>query len=216
MIFWEASGDKSTGKLPMVILDKSACLAGLPGPYYFRLRTAEETTDAILGFGYLGDIIFYPTGAGGDTLRYSNEKLGISFSPLKPNIFYLCPDTGSDTGRLFAIMAARDFANKNPFLAKKARDRLLKNPRILYEGDAIGYLEAAVEESATGKNEDSATKNALTDIVLMFNEKSAGLEFLIDDIARVNTNDLRLKKSGVPFDVSASNLFLTHSAFPSL
>ena len=118
---------------------------------------------------------------------------------------------------MFATKATQNFANRYPSLAISARNQLLKNPQIVYETDVISYIQSASEE-LRGRKDLAAPvmKNELNNLILMFHEKSAGLEFLVRDIVRVNSNDLRLKKSGIPFDISARTLFLTRSAFPSL
>lgn len=217
-IYRDAGLERDDNGEVIIVLDSSKCLATLPKPYFFSVRTITDDGSRTFSMRFRGDILFNPTdGMGRNTLRYLREKLGISFQVLNPSNFYNCPETASDIGKAYAIKETLGFANKYPSLAIPARGQLLKNPRATFEEDAIAYIQSAFLELSARK--DSAlrpTRNDLINLILMFHEKSADLEFLIDSMIRTYGADLRLKTSGVPFDLTANYLFLTHSAFPSL
>ncbi len=217
-IFSEASGRPINKSDMLVALDRSKCLGALPGPYYFLVRTLTDGGERAFRLMYAEDIFFYPTkNDSGNMFKYMNTELKIFFSHVNPVNFYTCPEVGNDTGRAYGTVATAAFAGKHPSLAVHARNRLLGSPMVVYENDATTYIQTAIEELRFHTNQSSReTKNELINLLIMFNEQSAGLEFLVEGIEMVNSTNLHLKEAGVPFDLSARNLFLTHSAFPSL
>ncbi len=218
-LFSEASGRPIEKSGMIVVLERSNCFGALPGPYYFLVRTINDNGERIFRLFYAEDIFFYPTHpeSSGAMNRYLNTKLGVSFSLLNPANFYMCPEVGNDMGRTYGTLATTAFAKEHPSLAVPARNLLLESPLVTYEHDATLYIQTALAELRTRKDPSSkAIKKELTNLTLMFKERSAGLEFIVENIAKINSTDLHLKETGVPFDVSARTLFLTHSAFPSL
>ena len=61
-----------------------------------------------------------------------------------------------------------------------------------------------------------AAEKELGAVLNMWRERNGGLDVLVSLIVSVNNQDMKLSARGVPFDLSARTLFLTHSAFPSL
>ncbi len=218
-ILMEASGRPIEKNDILVVLERSNCLGALPGPYYLWVRTLTDNGEPTFRIFYAEDLFFLPRSAeGSGTMnRYQYTKLGVSFSLLNPTVFYMCPEIGSDISRAYGTLATTAFAKEHPSLAVPARNLLLESSLVTYGHDAALYIQTALAELKTRKDPFSeAIKKELANLTLMFNERSAGLEFIVEDIVKVNSTDLHLKETGVPFDVSARTLFLTHSAFPSL
>ncbi len=217
-IFIEASGRPVENSDKLVALDSSSCLGSLPGPYYFLVRTLTGGGERAFRLFFAEDIFFRSTkNVSADMPNYMNIELKISFSPINPVNFYVCSEVGNDMGRAYGTLATTAFAKEHSSLAVRARNQLLRSPVVVYENDAASYIGTAMSELKDGKGSTSEKmKNELTNLVLMFHERSAGLEFLVKNISDANAADLRLKEAGVPLDISARNFFLTHSAFPSL
>lgn len=197
-----------------VVLASSTCAGMLPPPYYVLAASSENATD-VSPIRFLNDLFFTPTAqVNGPVPAYMREVHGISLAISNPMEFYQCPQLGSDLGEIRAITATADFAQAHPSIAVAQRDRFLAQSGVLREDDALQYLQAALAQT---ENQDPSGAYAdMIPILLMFDERSAGLDTLVGMIASIDDTDAHMKMNGVPFDVTSSTLFLTHSAFPSL
>ncbi len=197
-----------------IVLQQSACLGSLQGPYTTTIFS--RTTDGVQspGLAYLEDIFFIPTDTPhAPVLGYERGTLGISYTPLNPFKYYTCPEVGEDIGEALAVRAVTVFALSHPEIATKARAKLLKNPILVSQTDAALYVQEALETSRV--KPQGPTGKMLQELSLMLQKKTAGLQYLLDDITHVSTTDAELAQRGINFDISARTLFLTHSAFPS-
>jgi hypothetical protein len=205
----ELQNDSGSDPRVLVSLEKSTCLASKSPPYYMTVNKERRRE-----VRYVGDMFFASTaGSEGATMQHMHDKLGIEYAILNPMNYYTCPDVLTDMSAAYAIIGAADFARKNPQLAPTERERFL-NDSALREQNAILYLRAALADQKLSEN-DTTHRTAL-EIVLMFEQRSAGLELLVNDIVSVTRNDLRLMRENIPFDLRADKLLLSHSAFPSL
>ena len=91
---------------------------------------------------------------------------------------------------------------------------VLRSAPELREDHALSYLRAALAEAGT--ESETQDRDALIELALMYVERSAGIEDIIFTIAFVNGYHTTLAARGVPFNVSAEQLFLSHNAYPTL
>lgn len=194
------------------VLHSSVCTPVLTGPYFYIQRplvSGTEDSDLGVQYKFLNDIYFSPIEySPGATAAYLRDSLGVSYSMVNLTVYYVCPGVLHDIGVIHAIEAAERIARMHPELAMQERDAFLYNPLMLDEQLAKKYVSAAY--AAEPSNED------IGEVSRMFLEKSAGLEDVVKYISRVIAVDVMQYDSGVPFDLSARTLFLTHSAFTSL
>lgn len=193
-------------------LASSACVGAASTPPYFFLPAIPGQP---VRMQYLNDLFFTTTaGLSAPTIDFLRDSLGITYSRINPAVFYICPDAGRDAAAIRAITATATFALKHPDIA--AHVQFPPSGAIsLREDAAIRYLRAALEESAAEPASTEAFEELIA-VALMFTDRGADLDAVVREIADVGSADLRLKESGVPFDLSAATLFLTHSAFPTL
>ena len=198
-----------------LLLSQSSCLGMLPGPYVFSYGNPSGTHRMPLWFS--GDSFFTPTaGIAGATMQYLRQQQHIEYSLVNPLEFYICPDVLSDIGSAYALLSTVKFAQAHPEFAKMQRASLLSHAAFR-ETDALAYLrEATAEITAEKLPESDAAQSGLENLLNLWREQSAGLDMLVSTMAQVDKQDAGLHAQGVPFDVSAKTLFLTHSAFPSL
>jgi hypothetical protein len=198
-----------------IILSSSVCAASLPGPY--QILSGSQYID--LTYPKLMNDLFFvnTTNASHPLFRYLSNNEKISLSLINPLTFYICPEVQADMARVRAILRTAEVAKLYPEVAPVARRKLLAQPNRLYESNAIQYIRAALPDIlASDSPQTPESTDAFITLAHMFTNNSAGLENVINQIARINASDLKLKKEKIPFDMRASTLFLTHSALPSL
>lgn len=204
-----AQGERGYASDSIVSIASSTCLAEFPGPYYFGADIDES--GGIRRFRYLGDIFLVSTDQpNAPTLSYMKNTLDMSYTPLSPIAFYVCPDVLRDVGTFAATIAAVRFAEKHPDSARTEQAAVVRAPG---EHAAQRYVEAALREA---RPEDADVRRELEELRLMFKLRRGGLDSVINKMTDVLSHDAQLKKAGVPFDLSLQTLFTTHSAFPSL
>lgn len=204
---WAASATPS-----FVVLQHSACLGTQDAPYVFAFLSGDFTSRA--PFIFRGDIFYAPTaGAKGESMQYLRENLGIEYSVVNPLEFYLCPDVAEDLGIAAAVHATTEFGRAHDGYATTSRARLLAESSA-QERLARAYIRQLVEE--VRNRPDYPHLASLEDLLNRWKERTAKMEMLVGWIAEVNLRDAQLASQGVPYDLDASSLFLTHSAFPSL
>ena len=195
------------------VLSTSVCLAEEPGPYVFVYGNPRGVSRMPLR--YIRELYFRPAGQFESTMQYMRNELDIDYAPVNPIEFYQCPDVLSDIGGAYAVLETVRFAQSHPY-APEERTRLLSSATFR-DSDAIAYLRAAAAEMSI---EDpvgfDAAEKELGAVLNMWRERNGGLDVLVSLIVSVNNQDMKLSARGVPFDLSARTLFLTHSAFPSL
>jgi hypothetical protein len=191
----------------LFVLASSVCAASAPGPYYFLAPSTGG-----LPIAYVGDLYFEPATSTDPFSAYMIKTYGISYLLSNPTQFYQCPDVGADYGRVEAMVDLAAYAAAHPEIAPNVRGPLMSQAPLT-ESDTAAYLGAALTQEKTSPDAD------LGDIVrlaLTFNDRAATLDGIIGDIARVNDNHVRASEQGIPFDLTARDLFLTHTALPTL
>ena len=198
---------------PIVALESSRCLGGLEPPYYLQ---PWGYSGNIISFIFIGELFFVDaTDSSGKTLDYLNKNRDISYVLRNPLTFYICPDIQDDAGRARAVIAVASYAHSHHF-AQISRTKLLSTPSIVSEKIAREYLHELLREATnmeTGMNLNNV--NDIENLILMFQDKNGGLDSLVREVADINNTDVHLWRTGIPFDLSARYLFLTHSAFLS-
>lgn len=186
----------------------SRCLSTLPAPYGYLVLT-DASGEHISSLRYGDDIFLSALDSGDGPVRtYMRNVLGMSFVPVNPLKFYVCPDVREERGTIRAILATAEFARSRPELAASERDWITRG--MLREYDARTYIARALAESA------GPDRKHVESIIAMFNGLSGDTSDLIADITRTLRNDMRIRASGVPFETRVSSLLITHSAVPSL
>ena len=198
----------------LVALSASTCLENEPGPYVFlRTNIPGPSRVPIL---YSSELFFTATEGRGGTLGYFSDTLGIKYLPYGPLTYYVCPDSLRDIGSVHAVLETERFAMAHPSYAEAERS-LMRSHTIVREPEAIAYVKQTASEITA--RELSRGDPVLTDFEALLNlwqEKSAGLDEYVAAIASISEENARRHENGIPVDVSALTLFLTHSAFPSL
>ena len=196
-----------------VVLSSSVCLAALPGPYAFW--EPSGILHALPGF--INDLYFQPINTRSkkfsEYLSYLADTFQMTLLQMNPMRFYMCPTTGNDVGRIRALQRIDSFAAAHPAIAPRERAILRAAPEIR-EDYALGYLRAALAE--TGAESETQDRDALIELSLMYRERSAGIEDIVSTIASVNAYHTTLSARGLPVNVSAEQLFLSHNAYPTL
>ena len=195
-----------------VVLSSSSCLAALPGPYAFVERPGIPNAMP----AFINEMFFLPIDAVAreplSYFSYLGSTYRLKLMRINPMMFYMCPTVGSDVGRIHALKKIDAFAASHPTIAAAERT-LLHSSADLREDYAVAYLRAALAETA-GSAEQAHSD--IVELALMYRYRSAGLDDIILSIASVNAYHATIVQSGVPFDVSARTLFLSHSAYPAL
>lgn len=187
---------------------KSVCFANLSGPYYMHFT--DDTSSSPIRLKYRKDLYFVKTeGSRGGTLQYMADARNITYSRFEPTTYYYCPDIAYDIRTSLGIIRSAQFAREHGHVAQSNRDNLLSD--FVYEDDARAYIDDAL--SSRDLNPDE--RRELERISLMIRHGGM-LDIIAREIADVLAVDLRFKDENVPFDLSAKNLFRTHSAFTSL
>ena len=209
-----AIGDSENAQEESVVeLLEKTCPPYSAGPYYFVQGRQEEARGPASFFA--NDLFFYRSEDFKDTpgavmMRYFAGK-NVSFVFLPTTAFYTCPETGSDLGLIAAVTAVVDFAGKNRGVAPVAEETLLSSSRIVRERDARAYVNEAIKKARPGN-----VANDLAALALMLKDRSAGFDMLVGEIAAFGGNDVRMKKAGIPVDITPEYLFLTRSGFLAL
>lgn len=138
---------------------------------------------------------------------------------------YACPEFGRDVLRVFAVQAVRDFVHEHPLslyvpadnarvlrMLEAAIDVPLSQPA--YEADAGAYLAAALELPQETFPED--IRHKLLELSLQFSNESAGFEYAIQSIVRIENNNLAITDKGIPVDLEAPYVLFFRSALPLL
>jgi hypothetical protein len=201
----------------VLILSENTCTGLIESPYSFLdLPTNWDLANSIQGYrppplAWRDDIVFQNIAhASGDTAEFIASRHGMTYLYLDPMKFYVCPDLLETVGRARAIISIAEFAKNHVDIDVPTRNSLAEaGDRFIREEDALSFLFDTWEKYPN-------MRNALVPFVNQWREKSAGLEDLVLDIARNDLVDVELFENGVPYELDAKTLFLTHSAFPSL
>ncbi len=198
-----------------VSLASSTCVSMLEGPYYF-LAVKPQYAENTRPLQFINVIMSAPTiNNAVPIVSYFHNRYGATLVPTNPMAFYICPDIGIDLGTIRAVIATTELAKKCPRFAPQERAVFLSS-QDLDERIARQYLRAVLNEVTATKEASESELNDTISVLNMFYERSGGLDHLVGEIATIDAGDAQARRNGVPFDVSAKTLFLTHTAFPSL
>ena len=200
--FLAARRGTTTPAFMRVHVNRSACARELPPPYEYLLLD-ETRINGRPHAHLLDDVFFSPTSGQGEILRILSRS--VEYAIVRPSLFYMCPETQTDAGLFAAFLAARRHAGVATEDAQDRRDAFLADPS---DATLYAYVSAL---SAIGPDD-----LASSELRLMTIQRNGRLDALVSDIARVIDAHLKLRAQGVPFDMSARNMYVTHSAFPSL
>jgi hypothetical protein len=198
-----------------VALNKSTCLGPDQEPYIFA--AGDPVGRKRMPLWYSGNAFLSPMeGSRGDYMEYLRTQLDMNYTIVNPLEFYICPDVLNDFASVYSIIAIVRFAQSHTEFAHQERTILLSEP-VYREADAVSYLHAVtIEIGAEHRAETDLVQRELEELLHMRTDRAAGLDMLIATMATVNALDANLKADGMPIDISAQNLYMTHTAFPSL
>lgn len=184
-----------------LVLQSSVCMGE---PSYFL---AHDSSPILV---YVGDILFRSTRTTqGPMNQYLLTSRDITYTYLNPLQFYICPHVLADMSLSRAIQETYTYAKQNNIAIPSS---YAAPTQAMNERDAVAYVRTWNHSLPT----DVPDQNEQTLLLRMWRERSAGLEYLIQNIASTTQTDLLLKNQGAPFDLNAATLFVTHAAFPSL
>lgn len=197
----------------------TTCTKSLPYPQYFVIRAALSEDTLPQGISYVGDLLFYDAKKvlqkrDAAMLQYLFDH-GIQYVPVHPTSFYVCPNIGSSHGSVFGLDAVRRLAAEYPMLAPRSAARLVGNHAVIREADALSFIKEA-EKLAKSETLPSDVRDALMRTGGILRNKSAGFEFLVEQIAYVGEKELRMREQSIPVELGAERLFSTQSGFPSV
>lgn len=146
---------------------------------------------------------------------------GITYVPVNPLSYYVCPVSAQDMGRLGALRAIREYAQTARISMYASGDTLeaLKKMEgttpVITDEDAVAYLSAARQliESGDLSVEDT---NTITSLALALRDNSLGVYQTLQNIVFFEQVDIDLNAHGIPLDFSPAYLFFARSAFPDL
>ena len=195
------------------VLSTSACMSALPPPYYF-LASLSDTPGISAPFIFIGDLYFQQISLVNQDVFYTYfaKQYQAAYSFGDPNMFYHCSATGADFGRIRALANAAAFAQAHPEIAPEERMPLVSQGP-LSESDVAAYLRSALAHEAQTPD---TNLHDLVRLALLYNDRTSGLESEISEIVTINGAHVADARRGVPFDVSAADLFLTHNAMETL
>lgn len=194
-----------------ITLSESTCFGATPGPYPFQwLAPAHQ---GVAPFRFIGDIFLAPTAnATDEMLSYFRTTRGMSYSPLNPFSYYTCPAIGDDLARLLTVRSIESFAIAHPEIDVPLRSTVVG--LNVSESDAYAYLAQAQESRAL----TAPSRRALEELILMANERTAGLDTVVGSIARTMSKDISDSNGGIPIEFfrNVRELYIAESAFPTL
>ncbi len=198
-----------------VILEQSTCLAELLGPYAFWLRTDAESP--IGSANFVNDLYFIPTSRAryaksANTLSYL-ASLGISYSLVNPMTFYLCPGVAWDFAAMQATIATHELAKS---VADHSLGQAAETQNVYAESKARAFLQEAISAVKDGSSPLSMNDQHLVESLTLMFDRGIALDPLVLRIATITRGSVHLAEAGIPFDITARKLFLSHSALPSL
>lgn len=197
----------------IVALSSSNCFSTLPAPYYFLANPRNNGTAPT--FFFIGDMFLQPITEQAkkqDFTSYFAKTYDVSYMFSNQSMFYICPEVGGDFARVQALGAIAAFAQSHPELEPALRASLVSGAPLM-ESSAVTYLRAILSR------EEATPDNNLDGVIILaleYNNRTAGLDKVVSKIATVNDNHIADVARGVPFDISAPDMYFTHSAMQSL
>ena len=195
-----------------VRLERSVCLASFPPPYNFETSIRLHINFDLLH--YLDDMYFIPTaGDSGPVPEFLRDGYGLDYLKMNPMAFYLCPHLIEDVSIAQATLQTVALANNYSDIPNAYRDVLLSG--VPDSKNASAYIREAADRIQRESLPAGYVREVLS-VSLMFTQKSAALDAVVAHIVDISTHDLTMVQKGIPLDLSAKNLFYTHTAAPSL
>lgn len=178
-------------------LSESACTKANPSPTHILARYG---TDDRLRMQFLDSLYFFPQTPDNPVVRALNTAT-TTYIIVRPFMFYICPAIQQDIGMVVAMEhASKLFPDSIP----------RESDGTLYDSSVRTAVQNLWDSSAPHQDP------ALSEIILMLHERSARLDQLVAIINRVHATRALHVDSPIPLNSTASNMFLTHSAFTSL
>ena len=222
----EKAGIRVSRSAPLFYLDDSACvLAKEPAAPLFSIETIRYTGSPLLPAAYYaGDLLMIET-APHATLPFFSyfAARGVELLPNRPTKYYRCPETGKDSGILFALRDVREFANTYRIgrIAPEERRRdisALENTlqgATVTEDDATRYL-LALSQPDVMKMMDTSVRDTFIALYLEYAYRSLGTYIQLSEITHSETVNLYLNDLGVDIRPDALFFFYARSGFVTL
>lgn len=198
----------------LFVIQKSACTGHLPFSGYFAIHE-QSKVGGVPQIFYVGDLLFWEINLlkerkGAAIPRYLDAR-GMTYMPIKPTMFYVCPEVGQDQGKIFGLAKILQFQR-----GASVVQGLQTLPTVVNENDVINFIEKTAAQKTSESPLSRERYNTLTSLSLALKNESTGFEHLVEQIVSVGEQELRMYAIGVPVDVSPKRLLSTQSGFPSL
>ncbi len=207
-LFASAISTSSLRSGPMILLPSSTCMRTVPGAALFTASPPPNSRTLPLPY-YLNDLFFTDTSINAPMLNYLRTTLSMSYSFLNPLMFYHCPDVGMEISDVVAASYTRYFILENAGGLTQKSAYLFGQYFSTTEAQNILLQTLSVER-------DPAILNQALELLLMFKNRGAGLDSVVNSIADTQNSHLQVREHAPAFDTSLHILFLAQSAFPSL
>ncbi len=233
-IFAETMGNKDVLHGPIIAISNGICISDTPGAPLFVLysKKLQEKNLNYKNSLFIGNIRFIDSNEQRQIkfFKYFADN-GIKYVISLPDIYYECPLSGYDFGKVMAISKVIEFSKKSPVSAYaegETKKRLHKmessfsSPKALVtERDAVEYILLS-RDSLKKEAVPETIYNEIISISLELKNMSAEFESFLLKIYLVERNYLELISKGIPIPLdmsylyfvrsSAMNLFLSHNS----
>jgi len=194
------------------VLDDGVCTRELGSPTVYMRFPGRTPADGSRAYFLTDALYLAPTHTEQTgTVQYLLRERGVQYIPVLPLSFYVCPESQYDLGRLAVIAEGLHFSRQHAEILPRMRETLLTQIDVHF-ADIEDYISTALTLNTLSEEE----RRAIEQLYLMARDRSAHMDALVRVIASVIENMIVKAESGVPFQTAADNLFITHSAFPSL
>lgn len=196
----------------------TTCTGSFPAPNFYAIHEPTSLFPFPREAWYAGDALFIDVSAAAsqrdaETLRYM-EMRGVSYLPLHPMTFYMCPNAPDTAGALFSLEEALRRAQSGSLPMPSISSGHVSPLRVIDGSE----LTRAFTQLAAGNRSSRAPaeRDAIISTTVMLENKTAGFEHLVEQIAHVEEWEVSMKRAGAPIDLSPQRLFSTQSGFPSI
>lgn len=144
----------------------------------------------------------------------------VEYVPMRTNNHYNCIKLAEEQGRVFWILAIREFAHRSPlttFAETQTKDTLLElehalSGEFVSESDAYAYMTIARSLSTTHALPPHIS-DEIIDLILQLNNASSMFDSTVNIMAFMEEGNLTLFKQGLQTDMYAPYLFFVRSGF---
>jgi hypothetical protein len=217
--FYTRLGYDMTSLPPVTI--ESVCVApDVTPPVFVAAQESSGPAPAYEAIIPLGNIRFFsePAGSGVPYLDFFATR-GVTYVPAKELNHYNCPEMDSDVGAIYGMYGIRSFALDmdaqtiaGANTLRTAAERL-QGVHTLVETTAFAR---AMQDSISRGETTPDVEHAFTEHLIALRDRSAGYEWNMQEIARIETRNLAALGNGAHPELSSPFLFFARSGIYAL